>query len=551
MRIQHSRPGVTAFAIIVATVVVGCVIGSRAAWAGIVAIASEGEVPPSAVATLRELTNTLDGLGMAAEPASIAIELGQAEPLPTVSDPSVTAKDLFAQIESGYRLWLRGDFAAAEAQLSAAMRAVGRNPGTVVADTAFRASLTRGLVGLALSRKRLKNIAGATEAMSELIRTLPEQPVTSAQFGPEADKFYQQIRRKLDAAPRGRLIVDVTRSDAQIFINEQGRAKGATFTTDVLPGLYRIMVQVAGESRRYIVVIKGNAETRLSLDWDASQYVRSTPGGLIVKLPLGKLSSANAVTRRFLQAAGLASGTYVVLQVATAAKATTIVGSVIGVDSMKVLRAARITLGDDNRQRAQHLAAYLATGEIDEDLEVVVEEKGSNRPTKVPEPVVPVPPVPAKPPVVVSPSVAPPSVGPPVLVSPSVVPRVSPPDATANSAAPVDKVPVTPARGPAHGRHAGYAWWAAGTGVLAVGGIVTGGYLLHLDGTATCSAGIAQCPDLYATAPAGYAVLAGGGALAIASGIFTYVWLSSGSRTVVVAMRPFGDGAMATVGGRF
>ncbi|MBP9086903.1 MAG: hypothetical protein KBG15_12335 [Kofleriaceae bacterium] len=510
-----------------------CGIGSRAAWAGIVAIACEGEVPERAVATLQELTTALDGLGMTAAPAAIAIALGQAAPLAAVSDPTVTTKDLFVQIESGYSLWLRGEFAAAEAQLNAAMRAVGRNPGTVVADAAFRSAITRGLVGLALSRKRRKQAAGAVEAMTELIRSLPEQPVTTAEFGPEAERFYQQIRRNLDSAPRGRLIVDVTRSNAQIFINEQGRAKGAAFSADMLPGRYRIMVQVAGEARRYVVVIRGNAETRLLIDWDASQYVHSTPAGLMVKLPRGTSAAAGAVTRRFLQAAGHHVGTFVVLAVTPTATGLTLVGSVVDIESAKVLRRAQILLRRDNRQRARQLAAYLASGASGQGVERVDSETTVGRAA---EPEAPAPKEAEFAPVAVSPAAS--------------VARIAL-DSDAEFPDRVGAAPAIVGRSEQRVRRSGYAWWAAGTGVLAVGAVVTGLYLVQLDGSPSCNGGIAQCPNLHATAPAGYAVLAGGSALAVASGVFTYAWWSSGSRTKVIAMMPFGDGVMATWGGRF
>ena len=505
-RMQHRRFSGVVF---VALVGLSSIVGSRAAWAGMVVIASEGEVPVAAVPTLQALSNTLDGLGLSAQPASIAIALGQAEPLPAVVDATLTVKDLFAQIENGYRLWLRGEFAEAEAQLSAAMAAIARNPGTVVADAAFRAA---------------------------------EQPVTSAQFGPEADQFYQQVRRKLDSTPRGRLIVDVTRSNAQIFINEQGRAKGAAFSSDVLPGLYRIMVQVAGEARRYVVVIKGDAETRLSIDWNASQYVYSTPAGLMLKLPVGALPTAAVVTRSFLQAAGFPSGTFVLLAVVPATKSITIVGSVVGVDSARVLRAARITVGSDNRQRVQHLAAYLATGEMNESVELVGPEKTSGPSGNL---VAPAPPASTS--AVVGPPVIAPPAKPPVLaVAPLKMRNVS-----IEPGAWVDSAQVDAAAAPHFGQRAGYAWLAAGTGLVALAGLVTGAYLFKLDGTPTCRAGIAQCPDLDATAWAGYAALAGGGALAVVSGVFTYAWLTSGYRTSLIALLPLGDGGLATFNGRF
>jgi hypothetical protein len=524
------------------------VVASAPASAGVVAVGYEVALPDEATEPLRELAAELDAQGMAARGPSIATALGASEPLSAITDSKLTASDIFQQIASGYRLWLRGEFSTAEAQLSAAMRTIGRNPGLVVSDAAFRDSITRALVGLALSRKRLKNQAGATEAMTELIRTLPEQPVTTALFGPEAEKFYQEVRRKLDTVDRGKLIVDVNRSNAQIFINEQGRAKGATFTSDMLPGEYRIMVQVSGESRRYVVNIKGNAESRLSLDWEASQYVRSTGDGLMVKLPDGQLGNGETVTRRFLHAAGINSGVFGMLLV----DGNGIVGSVVGADTPRVMRSARIVFGPGATARAQRLAKYLATGQMGEGVEPL---KASPNKT----PTEPLANKPADKPVAkpadkpVDKPVAKPADKPadnPVADKPAGLSTKTVAERDAEFGDEDTTAVAEPSTDAPRVRKSAYGWAALGTGVLAVGGIATGGYLLSLDGKPTCDQGIAQCPDLYDTKTPAYAALAGGGALAVVTGILTYAWASSGSRTNV-AMAPTRGGFMAAVGWQF
>lgn len=57
-RMQHRRFSGVVF---VALLGLASIVGSRAAWAGMVVIASEGEVPVAAVPTLQALSITLDG----------------------------------------------------------------------------------------------------------------------------------------------------------------------------------------------------------------------------------------------------------------------------------------------------------------------------------------------------------------------------------------------------------------------------------------------------------------------------------------------------------
>lgn len=554
--------------------------------AGVVVVAAPEEKSSYALEAISVLGPLLEAKGFAMRPDSITRELGAAEPLSAHPDAQITAEELFKQIEAGYRMWLRGEFVTAEAQLSAVVDSMTRNPAVVVPNLAFRAAATRAYVGLAMSRRRLANVAGAAEAISELIRTLPEQPVTKGNFGAEAEKYYNEIRRSLDASPRGKLIIDVTNPDAQIFINEQGRARGETFKGDILPGTYRVMVQVAGTSRRFRVPVKPNSTVRLSVDWDAVSRMSVTSNGLELRISEYDMKHAPSLARRFLRAAE-SSRAVIVLAV----EKRVMTGWLMSVESNHITRAGRINLGVDAGRRAQQLAQYLLGTSTSTPLVdmLSVEQEMANAPA------IATAPGPAKATVPAVRESDKPKPAPLSTANGSTSPtstsnlkkadasgrdalteRAGPePDAkraaqatktTPASAATTtsedeaqtedesEETDADTATAPA-ARSTPLLIGAIASGVVGVATIGGGAYAISLNGQpikSECPDPNVQCKSLYENTALGAGLIGGGVAALAVSGFLTYKWFGSGNPSErAVAVMPTAGGAYVAVGWRF
>ncbi|MGE3544695.1 MAG: hypothetical protein AB7L28_12225, partial [Kofleriaceae bacterium] len=215
------------------------------------------------------LRTALQKRGFTAEPASVIKALGPMAATPGVIDADQTAAKIAQAIDDGFNAWTNGNFEEADTKLTKAIQAAHRNPALLVADTTSHSVIARGMVGLALSRARRGDTSGSEAAMAELIRSYPDRPLQRAMFGPQADKLYRAVRSHLETQRRGTLTIRVSSPQAMIFIDEQLRAVGNGSTADLIPGEYRVFVQVPGTAgRRYTANVLPDQETRLEIDWD-------------------------------------------------------------------------------------------------------------------------------------------------------------------------------------------------------------------------------------------------------------------------------------------
>lgn len=203
-------------------------------------------------------------------------------PRPGITDPTQTAAKIIDEIEIGYKSVLQGNFKEASTALSAQLENARDNAGVFVLDPNARTEITRALVGLGISRYRSGDSAGGAEAFAELARTTGGQPLRG--FGSEAEKLYNQASSPLLKLPRGKLLVSVSEPDAQIFVDEVGSGRGGTFSADMIPGLYRVLVMVKDTSLRYNVTISSNKETKLDIDWQLETALVVSPSSIALRL---------------------------------------------------------------------------------------------------------------------------------------------------------------------------------------------------------------------------------------------------------------------------
>lgn len=209
-------------------------------------------------------------------------------PEPGVRDRNITASDVFDKIELGKRESVRPlpngqiNFRGGEAALSEALDTARANAALVVVHPNGRATLTRASLALAISRIRLGDQPGADVVLADLARAMGGAPLTGQ--GMEIEKHYNRVTAGLAKLPRGKLVVVTNDPDALIFVNEVGVGRGGSFSADMIPGPYRVVVISRGESFRYDAVVESEQERKLDLDWEVERGLRLGDEGIELEL---------------------------------------------------------------------------------------------------------------------------------------------------------------------------------------------------------------------------------------------------------------------------
>jgi hypothetical protein len=228
-----------------------------------------GQRPANAGAIMEPLLDELEARGFAARSASVIHWIGSRAPRPGVLDKDKTAAEITQPADTGYEAYTRGRFAAAEAMLQHALDQVHRNPALLALDTTNLNATFKILVGLALSQAKLGDTGGSAATMVELIRTFRGQPIARADYGPDAEQLYRAVWKQVQAMGRGQLAITVESDQAVIFVDGQIRGLAKATLADLIPGVYRVFVQVpATAGRQYELEVSANQRTSLHVDWD-------------------------------------------------------------------------------------------------------------------------------------------------------------------------------------------------------------------------------------------------------------------------------------------
>jgi hypothetical protein len=228
-----------------------------------------GERPADADAVMEPLLDELEARGFAARPASVLPWIGRRAPRPGALDKDRTAAEITQPADDGYEAYTRGRFAEAQTILRRALDQVHRNPALLVLDTTNLNATFKILVGLALSQAKLGDTSASVATMIELVRTFRGQPITRADYGPDAEQLYRAVARQVRAMGRGQLAITVESDQAVIFVDGQIRGLGKATLVDLVPGVHRVFVQVpATAGRQYELEISADQRTSLHVDWD-------------------------------------------------------------------------------------------------------------------------------------------------------------------------------------------------------------------------------------------------------------------------------------------
>jgi hypothetical protein len=334
-------------------------------------IALEAHVgdPSSQTAAVGPVLRELERRGFASSPASIIKLLGGRAPRPGIIDRGRTAEDIVAMSERGFDAFNQAEYRDALAILTPAVGQIKRNPGLLVLDAAHARTAFRAFIGLALSQAKLGYAADSVETMTELIRTFSTQTVSRAEYGPQAEQFYRAVQRQTQAMGRGQLAVTVDDPRALIFVNGELRGTGKIAAAGLIPGPYRVFIQIPGDSsRQYQIVVRVDDIAKLDVNWQSES-------ALTVSDTWVGFAFANEAeqARESVYAGGLArqweQETIIVVKATQFQGAQAVLGTMYRAGGHVARRALVVPSGDPAKLYA--LANFLADGTPSNDLRVI------------------------------------------------------------------------------------------------------------------------------------------------------------------------------------
>ena len=255
-------------------VVIGLAAEAKAAD-GIVLESYTGPRPEDANRLLSPVLDELASRGFVAGPDVVGRRFEQ-----RVSRPSDGAllEGFAEQVERGHKAWIGGRFDEAVKVLTPVVDSAHANPGAFAQNQPLREKLLKALIALALSHQRIGDQAATRQAFGEILRSFPDTQLSRASYGPDAFNLFEEVKKDATSAGRGKLSVKVTNEGAVVFINERFQSAGGEAKADLLPGEYRVFVQVGRKlSRVHRVRVNANEEATVTIDADFDGFVHSSP----------------------------------------------------------------------------------------------------------------------------------------------------------------------------------------------------------------------------------------------------------------------------------
>jgi hypothetical protein len=282
---------------------------------------------------------------------------------PTTSPKGLPA-DFEAAVERGHRAWIAGRFAEAVAILQPLIDDAHANALSVATNQVIRTKLLKACSALALSQQRLGDLANAKETIREILRSFPDAQFSRAMYGPDAYQLFEQVRREVGTAGRGRLNVEVSESQAVVFVDEHFENVGKLSKGDMQLGTYRVYAQLGRDtSRMHLVTITANEDAKLPIDLEYDRTVYTTPrwaGMLFGSLPLRRQNEVPYAAR---MGRDLDASEVIVLGIDVENSKAVIVGSVIDPTTARVLKRSSIPLlPAPSDEKLRSLARYLTRG---------------------------------------------------------------------------------------------------------------------------------------------------------------------------------------------
>lgn len=314
-------------------------------------------------------------MGFLVSPKRIQSSLGSHVPLPG-SDPAGTAAEFTKKLDLADAAWIRQP-ALEELlpTLAAAVDIAKNNPAYFVAGPSRRDVFRRVLLAYALTLRRGGNVRESEDTMSEWIRTFPDQVVTRAHDGSDAEQLYLETRKTLSRRGRGTLMVNLTDISLQLYVNEVIHRAGMPIV-DLFPGLYRILVvDRYNKSRRYTIEVLANQDSVLSIDWSVDSALRMSPSYAAFEFATStELAQSGPAIARFVASTVGAPGV-ILVEPSKSERGQIITAEVYSAERTSAVRGGWVSLTGDARTdgaRATALARYVVLREESPEVTVSV-----------------------------------------------------------------------------------------------------------------------------------------------------------------------------------
>lgn len=301
------------------------------------------------------------------------------------STPDGLTPDFESGVERGFKLWVASRFDEAVTTLVPLVDSAHANSAAISQNQALQEKLLKGLIALSLSQLRKGDPPAAKALFAEILRSFPNAQLSRAQYGPEAFQAFEDTRRELSKSGRGRLTVKVPTETAVVFIDEHFENVGSVSKADMLPGEYRVFLQIGKQtSRTHRVVITADHEATLAVDTAYDDALRTS--GLGTGFEFADAAAREKNEPRFAArfANELGASSVIVVGLDTVRGRNSIVGAVIDLRTGKEIRRANIALDPTpSVDRVRALGDFLAGKPAADGLDV---EIGGETQATEPEP---------------------------------------------------------------------------------------------------------------------------------------------------------------------
>jgi hypothetical protein len=263
--------------------------------------------------------------------------------------------------EKGHKAWIAGRFEEAVKILTPLVDVALANPGAFIQNDPQRDKLLKAMIALALSQQRQGEKNLAKQTFAEILRTYPDMQLSRAQYGPDAFNMFEEVKKELGSAGRGKLVVKPAQEGGVVFINEKFQAIGTVVKADLLPGDYRVLVQSGKTmSRVYRVSVAAGKEAEVTVDADLDAVLHTSPKWTGFQF-------ADAASREKLEAGyaavvanGISAPSVVVIGIDVVRGKRAIVGSLVLMNGREIRRGSINLDPDPSVDLLRTLARFVA-----------------------------------------------------------------------------------------------------------------------------------------------------------------------------------------------
>lgn len=355
---------------IIAVLVIGWAsVANAAPENGIVLESYTGERHPDASRLLSPVLDELATRGYIAGPDVIGRRFEQRA---SRASMTTTLPANFAdQVEQGHKAYISGRFADAVKILSPLVDNARTNPASFANAQPLRDKLLKGLIALALSHHRNGDADAAKLVFDEIIQTFPGTSLSRQSYGPEAFSLFEDLKKQAAAKGTGTLVVKATNDTGVVFINERFASPSGNARETLIPGTYRVFVQVGKKaSRLHTAVVTRGEETVVEIDPEFDQQVHSGPEWTGFAFPSTEDREARESRFAAYFASQLAAKGVVVIGIETVRGKPAVVASLVLLNGVEIRRASVPLDPDPSIDRLRTLGRFAGGENVTDGIDV-------------------------------------------------------------------------------------------------------------------------------------------------------------------------------------